>query len=58
MRDLTDLTGEELDQAFLEEHDEVADLARTIRTDRMREIRWMRARSGAGAWPGCPAGLR
>lgn len=80
MRDLTDLTGEELDQAFLEdmighhmaavmmaqqllvrglaEHDEVADLARTIRTDQMREIRWMRARLGAGGWPGCLAGLR
>lgn len=80
MRDLTDLTGEELDQAFLEdmighhmaavmmsqqllmrgfdEHDEVADLARTIRTDQMREIRWMRARLGTGGWPGCPVGIR
>jgi len=28
----------------LAEHDEVADLATTIRTDQMREIRWMRAR--------------
>jgi len=80
MRDLTDLTGEALDQTVLEdmighhmaavmmsqqllvrglaEHDEVADLARTIRTDQMREIRWMRARLGADGWPGCPAGIR
>lgn len=28
----------------LAEHDEVADLAATIRTDQVREIRWMRAR--------------
>jgi uncharacterized protein (DUF305 family) len=28
----------------LAEHDEVADLARTIRDDQMREIRWMRAK--------------
>jgi uncharacterized protein (DUF305 family) len=42
----------------LDVHDEVTELARTIRNDQMREIRWMRARLGAGGWPGCAAGLR
>ena len=41
----------------LAEHDEVADLARTIRTDQMREIHWMRARLGGDGWPGCAVGL-
>ena len=65
MRDLTGLSGDALDRAFLEdmighhmaavmmspqllmqgldEHDAVADLARTIRNDQMDEIAWMRA---------------
>jgi uncharacterized protein (DUF305 family) len=65
MRDLTGLSGDALDRAFLEdmighhmaavmmsqqllmqgldEHEAVADLARTIRNDQMDEIAWMRA---------------
>lgn len=44
------------------EHDEVADLARTIRTEQVREIRWMSERLSAwfgvtpahGRMTGCP----
>lgn len=76
MRDLSGLSGDRLDEAFLEdmithhmaavmmsqqmlmhgagEHAQVADLARTISTDQMREIRWMQrrlpTRPGSSAW--------
>lgn len=85
MRDLSGLSGDRLDRAFLQDmvghhmvavmmaqqllvrgtaaHDEVADLARTIRDDQSREIAWMGRRLSAWwgdssrGWCGMPGGM-